>query len=399
MASIFKDPKLFLPKSLFFSTFCTQKPPFPSFKAAKSAIVSESDPEKLAEIFKQCSQFPKFLRHRPIYDYSIRKLARAGRLDLVDQVLQTQKTQQVDTPVLKSEGFWIRLMMLYSNAGLADKALETFEELCQKKYCNVTEKSLCAVLSVYLDNGSLDKVNECFEEMPKKLGVNPGIVSHNLVLKSLVKQKRIESARNWIEKMEKDGKVVPNIDSYNIILGAYLKIYNMKAFDEIMREVVKKGIECNFITYNHRITRLCWSKKGTGARKLLEEMVEKGLKPNSVSYNSVIDCFCRVGDFESAKKLLEKMLADGYVLPCSFTYYTMIRSMVKEGEFEQALEICKEIIKRRWIPPFEAVEGLVKGLAEMSKVEEAKDVVEKMKKRLKGEALDSWGKIEATLPL
>ncbi|KAK5786523.1 hypothetical protein PVK06_041160 [Gossypium arboreum] len=63
-----------------------------------------------------------------------------------------------------------------------------------------------------------------------------------------------------------------------------------------------------------------------------------------------------------------------------------------------ALEMSKEIIKRKWVPSFEAMEGLVKGLVERSKSEKAKQVVEKMKKRLK-DVLESWGKIEAALPL
>lgn len=45
------------------------------------------------------------------------------------------------------------------------------------------------------------------------------------------------------------------------------------------------------------------------------------------------------------------------------------------------------------------MEGLVRGLVCISKVEEAKEVVEKTKKMLKGPAMDSWGKIEAALSL
>ncbi|KAK8259015.1 hypothetical protein V6Z12_D13G028700 [Gossypium hirsutum] len=239
MASIFRNTKLAIPKAFFSTQAVKQNPPFPSFKAAKYAIITEKDPEKLAEIFEQCSHLPTFLRHRPIYHLSIRKLARANRLDLVDRLLETQKLHSQDTPALKSEGFWIRLIMLYSNAGMVPQALQTLDDL----------------------------------------------------------------SRN------------------------------------------------------------------------------------------------RIGDLESAKKVLDKMLSDGYVLPCSFAYYSLIRSMVNEGELDMALEMSKEIIKRKWVPPFEAMEGLVKGLVERSRSEEAKQVVEKMKKRLKGDALESWGKIEAALPV
>ncbi|KAG6580948.1 Pentatricopeptide repeat-containing protein, mitochondrial, partial [Cucurbita argyrosperma subsp. sororia] len=58
--------------------------------------------------------------------------------------------------------------------------------------------------------------------IPEKIGVTPTVVSHNLVLKAFVQQNDLESARNWIDELYKDdAKVVPNIDSYNILLGAY----------------------------------------------------------------------------------------------------------------------------------------------------------------------------------
>ncbi|XVF03030.1 hypothetical protein REPUB_Repub04eG0225400 [Reevesia pubescens] len=397
MASICKNPKLAIPKSFrFLSTDnLIQNPPFPSFKAAKSAIISEKNPEKLAEIFQQCSHLPTFLRHRPIYHLSIRKLARANRLDLIDRLLQTQKLHLQNAPALKSEGFWIRLIMLYSNAGMVPQAIQTLEDLCENRYSNVSEKSLCAILTVYLNNRMFEQIHDCFETFPLKLGVKPTVVSHNLVLKAFVKENKIESAREWVEKMD----VSPNIDTYNILLGAYLKNGDDNGFDAVMKEVMKKGLEGNLSTYNLRISRFCKSKECARAKKLLDEMVSKGLKPNSASYNTIIDGFCRIGDSESAKKVLDKMLNDGYVSPCSFTYYTFIRSMVKEGELDSALEMSMEILKRKWVPPFEAMEGLVKGLVERSRSEEAKQVVEKMKKRLKGDALESWRKIEAALPL
>lgn len=53
-----------------------------------------------------------------------------------------------------------------------------------------------------------------------------------------------------------------------------------------------------------------------------------------------------------------------------------MRHMVEEGEFDSA---------------FEAMEGLVNEFVKLSKVDEAKKVVEKMKKRLRGGAVDSRG--------
>lgn len=245
-----------------------------------------------------------------------------------------------------------------------------------------------------------EKVHEMFRSIPEKIGVTPTVVSHNLVLKAFVQQNDLQSARNWIDELYKDdAKVVPNIDSYNILLGAYWNNGDLVGYDGIVKEISKRGLEFNLATYNYRILRLCKNKECARAKKMLDEMVSKGVKPNSRSYDAIIHGYCNVGDIESAMKVLKSMLEDGHVSPSSRSYYSLIRSMVKEGEFDLALETCREIIKRRWVPPFEAMEVLVRGLVAMSKVEEAKEVVEKMKKRLKGPAVDSWGKIEAALSL
>ncbi len=261
----------------------------------------------------------------------------------------------------------------------------------------LSEKSLCAILTAHLNNRLFQQVRDLFQTLPSKLNVTPGVASHNLVLKSFIEENNdVQAALNWVEKMD---KLAPNIASYNILLGAYLKNDDLVGFDGLVKEISKKGLEFNLVSYNYRISRLCKSKECARAKKLLDEMISKDVKPNSASYGAIINGFCKVGDLESAKKVLESMSSDGYVSPCSFPYYVLIRNAVREGEFDLALEMCKEIIKRRWIPPFEAMEGLVNGLAKMSRVEEAKEVVEKMKKRLKGPAVDSWGKIEAALPL
>ncbi|KAG7017692.1 Pentatricopeptide repeat-containing protein, partial [Cucurbita argyrosperma subsp. argyrosperma] len=112
--------------------------------------------------------------------------------------------------------------MLYSSSGMVDQAIRTLDQVILNKPCDLSEKSLCAVLSVYLNNSMPEKVLEMFRTIPEKIGVTPTVVSHNLVLKAFVQQNDLESARNWIDELYKDdAKVVPNIDSYNILLGAY----------------------------------------------------------------------------------------------------------------------------------------------------------------------------------
>ncbi|KAK1416355.1 hypothetical protein QVD17_32146 [Tagetes erecta] len=378
-------------------TFSSSSTSLSSFRDLKSAIKSEQDPLKVANLFESSISIPTFRRYRPLFTLSVHKLSRSKRFDLIDRILSKSITVSPSSQ-LASEGFWLRIVMLYSQAGMVDNALQVFDEMLQRKNCKATEKSLCGVLSVMLDNKIYDeKFNQTYEAFVKKLGVSPGIKSFNLILKGYVKGGRVDDAWALVNEMESKGNVKPDIDSYNVLLGGYLDSGKKSAFDMVVKQVVEKGLEPNLVTYNHRIMRYCKSKECVRAKKLLDEMISKGVKPDSSSYNAVIFGFCKVGDFDSARKVLEKMVSDGYVKTTSFGYYTLMKHMVEEGEIDGGLKICKDIIQKKWVPPFEATKILVNGLVKDSKADEAKEIVGNLKKRLRGSALESWGKIEASL--
>ena len=67
-------------------------------------------------------------------------------------------------PLLGFEGMWVRIAMLYSQAGMVDNALNVFDEMLERKRWDFWEKSLCGVVPVLVGNGvfseRLDKVLE-----------------------------------------------------------------------------------------------------------------------------------------------------------------------------------------------------------------------------------------------
>ncbi|KAI3730421.1 hypothetical protein L1987_61591 [Smallanthus sonchifolius] len=381
--------------------FSSSSTSLPSFRALKSAIKSEQDPIKIANLFESSISIPTFRRHRPLFTLSVHKLSRSKRFDLIDRILSKSITDS-PAPQLASEGFWLRIVMLYSQAGMVDNALKVFDEMLQRQKCKITEKSLCGVLSVMLDNKIYDdKFHKTYENFVKKTGVSPGVKSFNLILKAHVKAGRVDEAQALITEMESNGdaKPKPDISSYNVLLGGYLDSGKKSAFDMVVKQVSEKGLEPDLVTYNYRIMRYCKSKECVRAKKLLDEVISKGVEPDCSSYNAIIFGFCKVGDLESARKVLEKMVSDGYVKATSFGYYTLMKHMVEEGEFDGGLKICKDIIQKKWVPPFEATKLLVNGLVKDSKADEAKEIVGNFKNRLRGSALQSWGKIEASLPI
>lgn len=195
--------------------------------------------------------------------------------------------------------------------------------------------------------------------------------------------------------------VDPNIISYNTVLNGFLKKGDEAGFEEILKEITKKGLSPNVVTYNCRISALCGKGKSFEAEELLDAMVAKDVYPNRLSFKTLIDAFCKEGegDVDSAMRVFKRMQDmkrnDGTGVSPNFeTYVLLLRSLVGKGKFGPGVEVFKECLERKWAPPFEAVKGLVDGLIKNSQLDEAKDVVAKMRKVIKGDAVDAWKKVE-----
>jgi len=113
-------------------TFSSSSTSLSSFRDLKSAIKSEQDPLKIANLFESSISIPTFRRYRPLFTLSVHKLSRSKRFDLIDRILSKSITVSPSSQ-LASEGFWLRIVMLYSQAGMVDNALQVFDEMLQRK--------------------------------------------------------------------------------------------------------------------------------------------------------------------------------------------------------------------------------------------------------------------------
>ncbi|KAG4182813.1 hypothetical protein ERO13_A09G069200v2 [Gossypium hirsutum] len=104
----------------------------------------------------------------------------------------------------------------------------------------------------------------------------------------------------------------------------------------------------------------------------------------------------REGNLEEAKRLFKSMVNKG-LKPDSHCYFTLVYFLCQSGDFETALRFCKESMEKNWVPNFSTMKALVKGLASISKVEEAKELIKNVKEKFSKNA-DAWDEIEKDLP-
>ncbi|XP_072972638.1 pentatricopeptide repeat-containing protein At2g18520, mitochondrial-like [Typha angustifolia] len=395
-----RNPRLLLPRILsspFFSTSSANLNPDPVSRT-KWLIRSEPDPDHLTDLFLSAVSSASFHGDRQIYRLAVRRLAAAGRPDLIERLLELPSSNS-DSSTPSSEGFLIRLLTLYSSAGMLDHAVRAFDHIAAGSR-PVSDRSFCALLSAFHQNHQLDRLRDAFDKIPKERGISPGIASYNVYLKALCANDEIEIARALLDEMPSRG-VKPDIVSYNEVLNGYLKKGEEVGFQEFLKEIRRKGLNPNVTTYNCRISLLCGKGRSFEAEELLDAMISNGVYPNRASFNTIIDGFCKEGDVGSAMRVFKRMQEvkrpDGTGVSPNFeTYIVLTRSLVKKGEFDPALDICKECLGKKWAPPFQAVKALVDGLIKSSQVDKAKEISTKVRKAVRGDALDEWKKIEAS---
>jgi pentatricopeptide repeat protein len=269
-----------------------------------------------------------------------------------------------------------------------------------------SDRALSALLSAYHDNRLYDRAVRAFNTLPAEFGIKPGLVSHNVLLKALVASGDVAAARTVFDEMPDTAGVQPDIVSCNEILKGYLNAGDDAAFDQLVKEITgpKRRLKPSVGTYNLRMALLCSKGRSFEAEELLDAMGANGVPPNRVSFNTVIKGLCNEGEVGAAMALFKRMpevpRQNGKGVSPNFeTYIMLLEALVNKNLFDPALEVCKECLRNKWAPPFQAVKGLVQGLLKSRKAKHAREVLMAMRKAVKGDAKQEWTKVEAQFPM
>ncbi|XP_044378549.1 uncharacterized protein [Triticum aestivum] len=161
----------------------------------KNSIRSADTPlDELAALFLKGIPHPPFLGDRSIFSLAVSRLTAAAHPDLVYRVLSASLTT-LPAPH-PSEGFLVRLIMLYIAAGMRTHSLSTFRLVVPP-----SDRALSALLAAYYDADQPARAIQAFRDLPAELSIMPGIVSHNVLLKCMVATGDVAGARQVFDGM------------------------------------------------------------------------------------------------------------------------------------------------------------------------------------------------------
>ncbi|KAK9151814.1 hypothetical protein Syun_010123 [Stephania yunnanensis] len=331
-------------------------------RLALSLLKHESNPERIVDICRAASLSPDLHLDRICFSLAISSLSRS-----------------------KS----------FHAAGLLPDAIDTFRRSFDDLRLPRSPKSLNSLLFACVLAKDYDQLNKIFLEFPKTYGICPNLDTYNTVIKAFCESGKASSVFSVVAEMERKG-VEPNAATFGVWLAGFYKEEKYGDVGKVLELMEKRGMKPGIGTYNIRIQSLCKLGKTGEAKALFEGVTARGMKANSDTYYHLIYGYCKEGDLEEAKGLFNGMRKRG-LSPSSNCYFTLAYYLCQGGDFDTAFKVCKASIEKDWIPNFSTMKALVDGLVKSSKVEEARELVAKMKEKFNKNA-DMWKEIEEGLP-
>jgi pentatricopeptide repeat protein len=251
-----------------------------------------------------------------------------------------------------------------------EHAQKVFDEMHDRK-CARTVLSLNALLGAGLNSKKFDLVGEIFKELPKKLSIEPDLISYDMVIKAFCEMGSFDLAISMLDEMEKKG-IEPDLITFKTLLHG---LYGKCQFSDGGKIWDRMNVVLGDRSYNAKLLGLTLEKKTKEAVELVEEMKSKGVKPNLFSFNAVIKGFINEGNLEEAKLWYNK-IGQSSLAPDRMIFNMLIPFFCEKGEVDLAFNLCKEILKRKFVVDVSLLQLVVDGLVKESKMEEANMLVE-----------------------
>ncbi|XP_022721231.1 pentatricopeptide repeat-containing protein At1g80150, mitochondrial-like [Durio zibethinus] len=356
----------------------SKQPPktIPLQESALSKLKDERDPDKLFALFKANAHNKLVIENRFAFEDTVSRLAGARRFDLIEHLLEHQKT----LPQGRREGFIMRIIMLYGNAGMIKHAIDTFYDM-HLYGCKRTVKSFNAALKVLIQTHDLRAIEAFLSDVPPKFDVELDTYTINIVIKAFCEMDFLDRAYLVMVQMEKLG-IKPDVITYTTLISASYQKNRCEIGNGLWNLMVFKGCRPNLATFNVRIQYLINRRQAWQANDVMRLMQKIGIDPDEVTYNLVIKGFCQAGYFEMAKRVYSALECRSEYKPNAKIHQTMIHYLCKGGDYNLAYTMCKGCMRKNWFPNVDTIYSLLQGLMKNGQLGKAKMIMILVRNRI-----------------
>ncbi|XAR68353.1 hypothetical protein NMG60_11003449 [Bertholletia excelsa] len=254
------------------------------------------------------------------------------------------------------------------------------------------DKTYGALLNCYVREGLVKKSLLQMQKM-KEMGFSASTLTYNDLMCLYTHTGQLEEVPNVFSDMKKNG-VSPDIYSYRICLNAYGAKSDLKSMEKLLKEMESQPrISIDWNTYS--MVANYYIKAGMKQKALLcMKKLEEKLRRNALGYNHLISLYASLGNKEEMRRLwgLQKAACKKQI---NRDYITMLGSLVKLGELEEAKALLEEWELCCHNYDFRVPNVLLIGYCQRGLIEKAEVMLQEIIGRGKTPIPNSWAIIAA----
>ncbi|KAL2892111.1 hypothetical protein RDABS01_008020 [Bienertia sinuspersici] len=306
-----------------------------------------------------------------IYNTLINGLCKAGRVEeglsmMRKMVLEGKYIPRSATYNCLIDGFW--------KAGNLDRSLKLFHEM-EKQGIEPNIITVNSLVGGMCSHGVVGRALKFYREMEEK-GLKGNKVTYTTLISGFCGVNNINRAMDLFNEMKQ--RCAPDAIVYYTLISGLSQARLMDDVESVFLEMTSAGFQPDIQCYNVMINGFCKKNKVDKVHWLLDQMGKVGLKPDSVTYNTLIWFFSKTRDLKSAQRLLREMI-DNKVAPTVYTYGAIIDACCLVGEFDDAMNIFRQMSSSSKIPPNTVIYNiLIDSLCQQKKMKGALSLFEDM---------------------
>ncbi|KAF8413892.1 hypothetical protein HHK36_001886 [Tetracentron sinense] len=257
----------------------------------------------------------------------------------------------------KTDKTYGALLSCYVRERLTDKSLSHMQKMKELGFVS-SSLTYNDLMCLYTNIGQYEKVHEVLTEMKDK-GVSPDNFSYRICINSYGARSDLDGIEKLLEEMESQSHIVMDWTTYAMVANFY----------------IKAGLTDKAIIN-------------------LKKSEEKLRKKDALGYNHLISLYTNLGNKAEVLRLwgLEKVACKRSI---NRDYVTMLGSLVKLGELEEAEALLKEWESSGNSYDFRVPNTLLIGYSQKGLVEKAEAMLEDIIEKGKTPTPNSWGIVAA----
>ena len=256
-----------------------------------------------------------------------------------------------------------------------------------------TDKTYGALLNCYVRQRQTDKSLSHLQKM-KEMGFASSPLTYNDMMCLYTNVGQYEKVPDVLAEM-KLNNVYPDNFSYRICINSYGAVSDNEGVEKVLKEMERQPhISMDWNTYavaaNFYI-KAGLSDKAIEALKKSEERLDKR---DGLGYNHLISLYASMGNKAEVLRLwgLEKSACKKHI---NRDYITMLESLVKLGELEEAEKVIKEWESSGNCYDLRVPNIVIIGYSEKGLFEKAQAMLEELMEKGKLTTPNSWGTVAA----